>query len=608
MIGQERLGLQDKISKDIFFLNIEDAYSEAVKQNRIVDERGCERLQYCYYNGPLTDIVLNNFIQVPVDSFVDFFAHNHLPIPQIIAISQDGIVHFNKMPADIIEEINIKRCERDDIIGEIKDQLSNQKLSDFLDKDTYFVDPLLALNEAKKKKRVYCGHPTIDGLQVCYYRGELPAHDIGNLIHIEFSDIIDFFVTSRLRLPGKIEVPCELEEELQAVVKEDFVNALEAIKNKRLAFAQQLISVSKALKPDVVEGEPIRVFIPSCRLTTVMQYSSQGVAKAFEKRGCQVLFYIEANDMETNNFVDMLSRYIDFNPHVTFHVNNLNNIFLHDDVINIVWWQDLMPPLKKHELINWRANDFNFSISSFLDTHLMECGARDVVRQHFVVDNDIFNIKDVVDREEKVVFIGSSYLPAVNFTDNQQQQAIAELVEILNQGGSFNKQTITTIAERTHLNYEFVFWKLLHYVVRDYSVKWLCQNSNLPVEIYGRYWKQDILIAPFYQGELQHGVEVADVYRSATYAVVSHPFEINSQRLVEVAACGCIPVVYDCRDIAETPHWDEFCLFFKTEQDLRNILENRATPVKSPLLLAQKFTYDAAVHHFIEQSAIKSLY
>lgn len=592
MTEQERFGPQDKISKDIFFLNIEDAYSEAIKQNKIVDEKGYQRLQYCYYDGPLTDIVLNNFIQVSADNFVDFFAHNHLPIPQIIAISQDGVVHFNEMPADVIEEIQ---------------QYRNQySVPGYIHADTYFVDPLLALNIAKQLNRVNCGHPTIDGLQVCYYRGELPTHDIGNLIHIEFSDIIDFFVMSRLRVPEKIEMPCELEEELKAAVKEDFVSALEAIKDKRLVFVQQLTRVSKALEPAVVEGEPIRVFIPSSRLTTVMQYSSQGVAKAFEKQGYQVLFYIESNDMEGSNAVDFFNTYINFNPHVTFNVNNVNNGFLHDDVINIMWWQDLMPAIRNHQLLNWRKNDFNFSISPIFDQHLKQCGAEKVQRQHFVFDEAIF-YSDNKQLQQKIVFVGSSYLPAINFADNQQMQAITELVEILNQGRSFDKQAITTIAERTHLNYEFVFWKLLHYVVRDYSVKWLCRNSNLPVEIYGRYWEQDSLVAPFYQGELQHGVQVADVYRSATYAIVSHPFEINSQRLVEVAACGCIPVVYDCRDIAETPHWDEFCLFFKTEQDLTDIFENRAVPAKSPLLLAQKFTYDTAVYHFIEQSAIQSL-
>jgi len=578
--------------KDIFFLNIEDAYSEAAKQNKIVDEQGGERLQYCYYDGLLTDIVLDNFIQVPADGFIKFFSHNRLPVPKIIAISQDGVVHFNEMPADVIEEVK---------------QYRTKYLAGYIHFDTYFVDPLLALNAAKQRNRVYCKHPTIDGLQVCYYRGELPEHGIENLVHVELHDFVDFFTLSKLRLPEKVEMPYDLEEELKLALQEDVTNAMDAINKKRREITELLTLKAKAQKPVVVDGEPIRIAIPSRRLTTVMQYCSQGLAKAFEKRGYQVFLYIEANDMEVHNYIDFLNRFIDFNPHVVVYINSLRNTFYHDDVINIIWWQDPMPEIKNQQLLSWRENDFNFSISPVFDQYLKQCGAEKVERQHFVIDEDVFYSDDNRQRQQKIIFVGTSYLSNVAVADDQQQQAIAQLVEILNRGGCFDQQTVTRIAERSSLTYEFVFWKLLHYVIRDYSIQWLCQHSTLPVEIYGRYWDQEPLVAPFFRGELVHGVEVADVYRSATYAIVSHPFEINSQRLAEVAACGCIPVVYDCRDVAEKPHWDEYCLFFKTEEDLKNIIDNRLMPAKSPILLAQHFTYDAAVDHFIEKSAIKTL-
>jgi len=592
MVQAGREDRQDNSVKDIFFLNIEDAYSAAAKQNKIVDAQGGERLAYCYYDGPLTDIVLDNFVQVPADDFVMFFSHNRLPIPQVIAISQDGIVHFNEMPADVIEEI--------------KQYRSKYRIDESIHVDTYFIDPLLALNAAKQRNRVYCKHPTIDGLQLCYYRGELPEHNIKNLVHVELPDLVDFFIESKLRLPEKVEMPDDLEDELKLSVREDVTNALDVINKKRLVLIKQLIQKSKAQKP-AVDGGPMRIFIPSCRLSTVMQYSSQGMAKAFEKRGWQVLFYIEANDMETINYVDFLKEYIDLNPHAVFYINDLRNTFYHGDVINIIWWQDPMPQIKSRELLSWRKNDFNFSVTPLLDQYLKQCGAETVERQHFVIDEEIFYSDDNQQRQQKIIFVGTSYLSNVDVADDQQQKAIAQLVEILNRGGCFDQQTVTNIAERSSLTYEFVFWKLLHYVIRDYSIQWLCQHSTLPVEIYGRYWDQEPLVAPFFRGELVHGVEVADVYRSATYAIVSHPFEINSQRLAEVAACGCIPVVYDCRDVAEKPHWDEYCLFFKTKEDLKNIIDNRLMPAKSPIVLAQHFTYDAAIDHFIEKSAIKTL-
>jgi len=65
-----------------------------------------------------------------------------------------------------------------DVIDEIKQYRSKYRVVESIHFDTYFVDPLLALNVAKQKNRVYCEHPTIDGLQLCYYRGELPEHGI----------------------------------------------------------------------------------------------------------------------------------------------------------------------------------------------------------------------------------------------------------------------------------------------------------------------------------------------------------------------------------------------------------------------------------------------
>jgi len=581
---------QDNAAKDIFFLNIEDAYAEAVKQNEIGGNQ-VRRLQYCYYDGVLTDIVLPNFIRVPADDFVAFFSHNQLPIPKLIAVSQPDGVNLSPMPQDIVDEIEAHRK-----------QYTVAESTHF---DSYFIDPLLALNVAKQRNRVYCGHPTIDGLQLCYYRGELPEHGLENLVHVELHELVDFFVQSKLRLPANVEIPDELEAELKSSVRQDIASALNTIDKKREMLIDRLIEKARTQEP-LIDGGPIRVFIPSRRMSTVMQHCSRSVAKAFEKKGFQVCFYIEDSDMETINYVDFIKTYIDFNPHAVFFINCLRGAFYHEDVVNLVWWQDPMQQILKRELLEWRKNDFNFSVSLLLDDYLKQCGAATVGRQHFVID-DVFYADPAQSRQPRVVFVGTSYRMKVDFSDSRHQQAVEELAAILERGGRLDKDTVAGIAERSGLDYEFVFWKLLHYAVRDNAVQWLCRQATLPVDVYGRYWDQDQVVEPFFRGELPHGVEVANLYRSAEYALVCHPFEINSQRLAEVAACGCIPVVYDCRDVAEMPHWEQCCLFFKTEAELKHILDNRLQPPESPLLLARYFTYDAAVEHFIEKSALKTL-
>lgn len=612
---------------DIFFLDIQDAYAEAAKQQWLRDANGLERLQYCYYDGLLTDIVLPNFIQVPSDKFVEFFSHNHLPIPQLIGISQDGEVRLNDMPADVIDEVLQYR--------------SQYRVPDYVHFDTYFIDPLQALNAAKQRNRVACDHPTIDGLQVCYYRGELPAHGFENLIHLELPDLQDFFIRSRMRFPENVEIPEGLDDDVKAELKQDIATVRSAVERQRRILLQQLLNKAKTLKPRLVCNRPPRIFIPTSRLTTVMQYSSRGVAKAFSDLGWDVLLYVQDNEMEGSNMVDMLEKYISFDPHACFYVNSLNNSFMHDDIVNLVWWQDLMPQLKNRQPLKWRDRDFNLSISPLFDRYLEQCGASKVERLHFVIDDEIFHGDYQTARIEKIVFVGSSYLPVIDPENSQHKLALAALLAVMEQGGRFDEATVTQIAAASSLSYEFVFWKLLHYVIRDHAVKWLCAAQGcasvaggtmpeaaaaqgcasvaggsmpetaaapgLQVDIYGRYWDQDAEVAAYYRGELQHGAAVADVYRSARYALVCHPFEINSQRLAEVAACGCIPLVYDCRDVAEPPHWDEYCLFFKTAEELQNILRQRLQPAKPPEGLAQPFTYKAAVRRLIDLTDLRAL-
>ena len=612
---------------DIFFLDIQDAYAEAAKQQWLRDANGVDRLQYCYYDGLLTDIVLPNFIQVSADKFVEFFSHNQLPIPQLIAISEDGAVHFNDMPADVIEEVSQYR--------------SQYRVPDYVHFDTYYVDPLQALNAAKQRNRVACDHPTIDGLQVCYYRGELPTHGFENLIHLELPDLQDFFIRSRMRFPENLEIPEGLDDDVKAELKQDIAAVRSAVERQRRILLQQLLNKAKTLKPRPVGNRSPRIFIPTSRLTTVMQYSSRGVAKAFADLGWDVLLYVQDNEMEGSNMVDMLEKYISFDPHACFYVNSLNNSFMHDDIVNLVWWQDLMPQLKDRQPLKWRARDFNLSISPLFDRYLEQCGASKVERLHFVIDDEIFHGDQQTARTDKIVFVGSSYLPVIDPENSQHKLALAALLAVMEQGGRFDEATVSQIAAASSLSYEFVFWKLMHYVIRDHAVKWLCAAQGcvsvaggrmpeataaqgcasvaggrmpetaaapgLPVDVYGRYWDQDAEVAAYYRGELQHGVAVADVYRSARYALVCHPFEINSQRLAEVAACGCIPLVYDCRDVAEPPHWDEYCLFFKTAEELQNILRQRLQPAKPPEGLARQFTYKAAVRRLIDLTDLRAL-
>ena len=95
--------------KHSFFLNIELAYIEAEKKNIVIDTDGNEVLQYCYYDGPSTDISLPNFLNVEQSNFVEFFSNNTLPIPTLIVHPDGNILDLKVNSPDIIEEIETYR-------------------------------------------------------------------------------------------------------------------------------------------------------------------------------------------------------------------------------------------------------------------------------------------------------------------------------------------------------------------------------------------------------------------------------------------------------------------------------------------------------------------
>ncbi len=252
-----------------------------------------------------------------------------------------------------------------------------------------------------------------------------------------------------------------------------------------------------------------------------------------------------------------------------------------------------MRDLVSGEKIAWRERDIIMSVYPFLDQHLKNAGATNIHRQHFCIDEDCFKILPGVSRQAKIVFIGSSYRRHIEILSEQQKNKVFAYQKQLASGNlvSFNEleEIIQDFSQTMHTR---------NYIVRDTAVRWLCEQSTIPVEIYGRGWEYDPIIQPHFKGELAHGKDVARVYNTASHALICMPEFINSQRLFETSACGCIPVVYDSRAEAEKPHWDEECLFFKTREQLHQGLNRK--PNNNPARIAAEFTYENMAKNIIK--------
>ena len=263
-----------------------------------------------------------------------------------------------------------------------------------------------------------------------------------------------------------------------------------------------------------------------------------------------------------------------FNPHITFNINHLNNSTLHPDVFNVTWWQDAMPLLRAGKPLPWRPRDLIYTFGQELYDFLHQCGAPRIERQPFCYSDEIFKNRGR-ERKPKAVVIASSYRNnAARYP--KAGALIATLEAMFETGAPLTDAVLAHLSAQHGYTERAIFWDLWHYVIRDRSVHWLCALSDLlEVEVYGRYWEKDPVVRPFFKGELPHGEAVATVYNEALYTLVPHPFDLQSQRLMEAAACGAIPLVYDCRYRAEKPHWDDHYLWYHTPETLRACVTKR---------------------------------
>jgi len=579
--------------EDTYFLDRECALKVATQRNIII-VNDTKQIQRCYYDGPPFAQSPDNLIPVPINEFIAFFSSSHIRIPTYLC---------NHNPAMTPEEHIDQQAAFQEILEEVR-QIRNSILPPEEQKeestDCYFFDRNLALEIANQQNRIATIHPSIDGLQICYYDGELIENAPQNLINVKFKDILSFLINTRLRYPSRVIYPTQASATQQHEITQLFNRVINEAGSQREQLAVGYENRIRAQQPAHTAGEPFRIYFRACRLTTVMQYVSRNLAKTFESLGHHSLVSVEDNDMEILHKMLHLKGQYEFDPHICININHPNNQYLNEDVVNIVWWQDPMPLIKKMQPLHWRKKDVVFSLTPPLDKYLVQCGAKNIQRQLFCTDTHVFNTKPDIQRENKIIFVGASYITHLSQNARNMEKnadALRELASLLELGTNISEDIITQIAKNYDMDYEHVFWNLYHVVVRNKTVEWLCEYTTLPVEVYGYEWEFNNIVKPFYKGSLQHGEELVNAYNSARYTLVSHPFEVNSQRLNEATACGCIPLVYDCRHSAEQPHWDNELMYFKTRNDLYRILDNNeGTPVPH---IGEHFSYESLAKRII---------
>ena len=461
--------------------------------------------------------------------------------------------------------------------------------------DTYFLDAQKALKTALKRNTV----PLPDdgkGLQICYYDGD-PLKDVPeNMIYVPFKNLYEYFSETKNRQPTYLSVAgsgitAADHSQMEVTINEIFTRVNEAREARRLNYIRMIRN-----QEPVTTQTPKRIFLMTSRHTSVIQYSTKGLAKAFQKLGYEVKLMIEENDMQLLYQDWRVKEIYDFNPYVVVNINHMYNDIINKKTWNIVWWQDPMEELTNDIPINVRERDIVFSYDLSFDELWIRKQTTPIFRQEFCFDSDIFKPNLEIKREEKVVFVGSSYFNFDFFNSNNPivETLKEELILCLEKGVLVSEDEFIVMAGKLGIEIDRAsVVHIMQAIVRDTTVQWLCQESHIPVEIYGRGWEKNPIVSPFFKGEVAHGKKLVDIYCSARYALVCQAVNLQSQRLVEVCACEAIPVVYDSRSYAPDLLWEDQYLFFKTREELSDRLKqvpklngNSYERVKS------KFSYD----------------
>jgi hypothetical protein len=478
--------------------------------------------------------------------------------------------------------------------------MSNPKTNNNV-QDTYFFSREKALITALENNYFVIPGSVVKGRQVCYHPGEKQQTDPENLISVPFDKADKFFSESILRKPTNIDYSDHPYGEIELQSKINAIRESISVWGPRLYIKfKKAASEIADFKFDKLPAR-LRICIWQTRYTTVLQYAALGLAKAFEKIGHEVNFIIEENDMQSvssNKYLHIFKELANFKPHLFIDINALlSNRVISPCSYYVAWFQDPTDALINNTLPSWRDRDLVYKVGDSVDFNSTLKDHKNL--QPLCVDDSIFHIDSRVKRKNKIVFVGSSYESQVADFANTHPQIFEKIKNDFTSGLPTNlpvylSSLFTAEQMRSSSFATFVKYRLLNYVVRDICVEWICQQDIIDVEIYGRGWAENPIVAPFFKGELKHGSEVAKIYQSAKYALVCLPHEVVTQRLNEALACGCQPVVYDCRYACGPPYYEEALLYFGTQKELiGNLGKDLIIKTEALTAISAKYTYSS---------------
>lgn len=452
--------------------------------------------------------------------------------------------------------------------------------------DTYFSNFEDA--KAQAQKQLFLDHGQ-SKLQLCFYDGtNQEKYSLPNLINLPISMIQKFFVESHYRIPTNIIHfrKKEVEDKILQAEKEraELLNiTLQKIKKQTITF----------------NGKP-KVYFSVDYNGKVVENIYRLLDSAFKNNGWETFFDINDSTSLMDDYKRARSIF-EFKPNVVFTINRFRSELINTSTFHFSWYMDPTLNLYDNSSFKVRNRDFFFYLIENFRDALMNKGVSPLKldKQSFACDPFFINHPKNENREDKVVFIGNDYFKVCDPTYKYAKKTtLINLVTDFFESEEVNKNNLDTFATEL-LNKGLIERKehfemfLLPAVVRVQVLKWLCEVSLIPIEIYGSGWEKYPEINQHYKGTLTSKEAVIKVCCNAKYSLLAHPEYFYQQRLLESSACGSIPLIFVGPNNREQFYHYDSSLTFTKKHHLKNILTSE--PTLPPNLISKELTYDSIV-------------
>ncbi len=464
--------------------------------------------------------------------------------------------------------------------------------------DTYFINSKRALKTAKQNNqvKVYNGQ----GTQICYYYGTKLKKEFPNLIHLPIDTIKKFFQKSNLRKPEYIDfIDSDYldQDEAQENVKEIIAKIFDELTQEEKKINAKLLKKLQNLTP-VQKKEKLTFAIIVSKTLKENYKFAKNLSKSLKKLNHNAILLSEEGDMKpliysirTKNIYE---RILEIRPNSVVFINDLKTNFLPKSISQISILNSFISVLEKLNQNDIRKNDIILTSNYFIQKKLSKTNIKSEYIPPIYQKNQIKSKKLISKKEHLLIH--------ANYVNLSQSYLILkpmiEKLEIYVKTNTLTMKHIQKELRKTKYPYEDDY-ELMLFIYNQLLTQVTLKNldlKNLNIKLIGYNWEKYNLskIKPI-KPTLS---KIKSMYQSSKY-VLHLSSSIVDDRLLMILAAGSIPIVYDTRykDNYYNKIFDDYCLFFKNEEELNEILKRNLVPKSNNAqnLLSYNNYYNLAV-------------